>query len=277
MTNEQQLTYEFIKAYPEGGARILERLKSKDVASFLMEAPPKLSASVFEFMDPMTASHCLEHFGPKKSTKIVENISLDNAAILLRRMSELFRNSLLESISPTLSEPLRQVLKFPEETAGALMDPLVPTVPDDLSIEEVLRHIQKSRNKEIDVLFVVDRNHQLAGWLGMERIVLAPRKILVSSMVKKFEQTLSPYTKLKAIHVNTGWQDIRTLPVVDDKGILLGAISLKTLRGLINSNDKSIAPKSNADPGEALGELYGIGVFAFLKAATLVLREQKED
>ena len=274
MTNEQRLTYEFIKVYPEGGARILERLKSKDVASFLMEAPPKLSASVFGFMDPLTASHCLEHIGPKRSTKIIENISLENAAILLRRMGEGFRNSLLESISPTRSEPLHRVLKFPEETAGALMDPLVPTVPNDLSIGEVLRHIQKSRNKEFEVLFVVDRNHQLAGWLGMERIVLAPRKILVSSMVKKFERTLSPYTKLKAILANPGWQDIRFLPVVDDKGILLGAISLKTLRGLINSNDKSIASASNADPGKALGELYGIGISAFLKAATSALSEQ---
>ena len=164
MTNEQRLTYEFIKAYPEGGARILERLKSQDVASFLMEAPPELSANVFGFMNPMTASHCLERIGPRKSTKIIENISLDNAAILLRRMSEGFRNSLLESISPTLSEPLRRVLKFPEETAGALMDPLVPTVPGDFSIEEVLRHIQKSGNKEIDDAFC-HRSEPSAGWL----------------------------------------------------------------------------------------------------------------
>ena len=259
------LSHAFARAHPQDAARVLEGLPPKDIAPFLKEAPVSLSAPLIREMSPVTAALCLEMIGAKPAAGIIMKLPFAISLLLLRRMNEVSRQSVLNILSPDKAENLHKTLKFPEGTAGALMDPNVFVLMEDVTVREALQHLRKRPEHMIYYIFVVNRGHTFVGFIDIRELMQADTKATISTLMHTDMRPLFPRQTQRAIVENPGWRLFHALPVVDDKGIFLGAIGYKTLRRLEIDSRSEGRSLTTDQTNQALGELYWLGLSGLFK------------
>lgn len=277
MDTDLKLTLEFLKSHPLDAARTLERLGAERIALFLQKAPPPLAAGALKLMEVSCARRCLEIMEVEGAGAVFSHLPVETASLLLRPMEKGKRESILGTLPAEISEPIRTLLRYPEGTAGSRMDPFVFTLPEDLTAGDALRRMRKHPPRYLDCVFVVTRDHLLVGMIRTGELALSDPHKPLSEIMTAGVPRLRAQSSLRAVFSHPGWGEAAILPVVDEKGILLGAIDYQSLRQL----ELEQRGRREIDPGKlaglALGELYWLGLSGLARAGASALQREKEE
>jgi magnesium transporter len=265
MDSDLLISSRFIDEHPVDAARILEQLPIEDTAAFLQEVSPRLAAAVMGRMDSMTAARHLEWMEAKQAAGILGNLRLEIASLLLRRSDEGSKGTILEALPREVAEPLRSVLNFAEGTAGSLMDPQVFTLFEDGYVKEALKQMRKRPEHLIYYVYVLNRDQVFKGYTNVRELMLADPNAQIASVMHTDMGHLSPRLNRTAILEHPDWHRFHALPVVNGKGVFLGALGYQTLRRLQQEENRRPMVESGREAGTALAELYRIGVAGLLK------------
>ena len=268
----KELAGGLLAAHPLDAARALESLPEDETLVVLAEAPAAHAAETLRCMAPDRAAWVLANLDRDRAVALVEHLGSDLAANILRRTEESARTALIGALEPGAGRALRSLLRFPEGTAGALMDPNVLALPGDLSAEDALAHMRRSPENVRYNLYVVDRDQRLVGVLNLRELLLARRKQSLESIAHTDVLWLPAEADRHEIRTHPAWHDARSVPVVDEHGTYLGAVRYQTLRTLEEELRES-EPDSAGQTVEALGDLYATGIACVFGAlATSVSR-----
>ncbi len=263
MEQAPALTDRFIRGHPPEAARVLENLPLDEQASFCGRIPPDLAAILFGTMDASAAAHCLERMQAHRAAEALSRVPLERAALLLRRLRPEERQSVLALLPPDPGRHLALLLSCRPDSAGALMDPRVLTLPPEVTAAEARGRMDARPDQASDCFYVVERDQTLAGVLGLIELLSAPPETPVSALMRRELECLRTDDSLASVRVHPGWLELHVLPVLDGRGRFAGALRHRTLRRL-GEADRPPRP----DPvGAALGELYRIGLSALVKGA----------
>ncbi|MDA0838508.1 MAG: CBS domain-containing protein [Planctomycetota bacterium] len=269
-----ELTYRFLEAHPEDAARVLENLDATVVAEYLGGAPVKAAGEVLRRLTGAFASKVLENMQPDHAALALSQIPLDASAGLIRRLQEQTRKAVLNAFAKEDNEPLRSLLRYSKDSAGALMDPLVLALPHDLTVVASLEQIRNSPKHTTSYLYVVDREQKLIGVLNVRELMLADPAALLSSIMRPNMRSLSAHAPRAAILNHPAWKRFHTMPVVDNGGVFLGAVRYETLRNLEeNSGTQAISDGA----GAALGELYWVGLTGLVEGLAASITKRNLD
>jgi len=267
MKSDRMLSLEFVKAHPMDAVRTLENLRSSETAEFLKDLPPELAGEIIRRIDPSDVSECLALLDARKGAAMIAGLSPVIASTLLRRIDGTRRDAVLDSLPEDMAEALRLLLHYPQGSAGSLMDPRVLTVPEDITVKDAVKRVQRNPKHLIDYIYVVTRQQTLAGFISIRDLLLAdPQETLSLNIIKNVGHLL-PLMNYHAILLHPGWNEWHALPVVSEEGIFLGAIGYRTIRRLQRDSKEGRPSDRRSDTGSALGELYWIGLASLWKGA----------
>ncbi len=253
----------FIRGHPPEAARVLENLPLDEQASFCGRIPPDLAAALFETMEAGAAAGCLQRMQARRAAEALSRVPLERAALLLRRFRPEERQGVLGLLPPDPGRHLALLLSCRQDSAGALMDPRVLTLPPEVTAAEARGRMDARPEQASDCFYVVERDQTLAGVLGLRELLSAPPETPVSALMRRQLECLRMDDSLASVRVHPGWLELHVLPVLDGRGRFAGALRHRTLRRL-GEADRPPPP----DPvGAALGELYRIGLSALVKGA----------
>ena len=266
MSLERRLADELVRKHPDRAAGVLERLGVEDATHLLSRVAPPGAAAVLKRMSPQLAAAALDASDAKRVADVLEALPLDVASRLARRLSPERQAEVLEKVGARLARALRSLSRFPEGSAGALMDPNVLALPEDLTAKEALDLIRETPENARYNLYVVDREQRLVGVVNLREILIArPRSRLADFMVRQPKQ-LDARADRSVVIGHPGWREVHSLPVVDEQGCYLGAIRYRTLREL---EDELLGGKAeDVSVREALGQLFAAGAGGLLDALT---------
>lgn len=259
-----KLARQFAESHPNEAARILEGLDAGEAALFLSDEPVETGTRLISAMDPTSAAGCLDQMSAEKAAHIVEALDLELAAALLRVMDPALRKVLLGQLSEDRREPLEMVLKYPDNTAGGLMDPRAVALPRDITLEEGLQRVRRYADRASYYLYVIERPRRLAGVVNIREMMLGDPGQSIGDVMRPSPVRLNVNASLTAVRAHPGWLEFQVLPVVDDAESFVGALRHRTLRRLDSD------PASHAGPpgvGGALGELFQIGLTGLAQIA----------
>jgi len=276
MNTDLILIENFINNHPESAARILEDLPVKEIVAFIGEIKLDLAVQVFSNLEQYTATRCLEMLDEERSAKIIEGLPLENSAVLLRQINAERREPLLMLVSKELAIPLRRMLQYPEDTAGSLIDPIVLTLPEDITVGEGSKRLQENTEKAMYYLYVLRRDDTLAGVISMRELMLAQPKDQLKAVMQGNVERLSAEANIQTIIDHPGWLSYHTLPVVDPAGIFLGIIGSSKLRQIETRSQRRRLSRQAISAGNALAELYRIGMSGLIRSAAEGYQHQKE-
>lgn len=263
MSLEKSIADVFASARPVAAARVLEALPEDAVRELLHESGIAAASAVVQALTPVVASRCLSSSAPARAADIVRDLPLDRTADLLRRLGQDERAAILAHVPSDTRRPLERLLRFPEHTAGAMMEPRVASFPQSSTVDATLSKVRDRGSELRYYVFIVDDELVLVGVTSLRELVSAPRDATLQSIMTRPVQSLSARSGRSATLEHPGWRRYPVLPVVDDTGRLVGVFRYETFRSL--QEQPELEQASPVEVALALGELFWLGASGMLR------------
>lgn len=263
MTLVARLARHLLDEHPDRAAAVLERSPLDDAARLIGSRPPAVAAEVVRRMSPHLASAVLAGLDPQAAAGILEALPFDASTRLARRIEPQQRERILERVTPRRARGMRSSLEFPERTAGALMDPDVLALPQDLSAQEALTQIRGAAEQARYNLYVVDREQRLVGALNLRELLIARGSTPLSTLMVGDPHRVLATDDRAAVLTHPGWKEVHSLPVVDEANAYLGAIRYRTLREI---EEELSSRTGDEDASSAFAQLITAGAEGLLDA-----------
>jgi magnesium transporter len=146
---EHLLSRGFLEGHPEDAARFLEELPAADAVALLSDISGPAAALVLRAMDPFRAFACLQTMSHETLGDVFESLDVEVLAGLLRRLEPPERERLLAGRSTKVVQTVRLLLAYAPDTAGAVMDPRVLTLPDDITVGRPGARVSSRRRRSV--------------------------------------------------------------------------------------------------------------------------------
>src|SRR6516165_8627778 len=119
--------------------------------------------------------------------RLIEKMSHDDRADLLRRLLPRVMESLLRLVDEANRRDIATLVKYPENTAGALMTTDYAWLPAHITVEEALDRLrlQAPDRETIYYVYVVDDQRRLLGVVSLRDLILAPRRAVLRDLMEK--------------------------------------------------------------------------------------------
>jgi len=261
---EFELAKGLLEVHPIEAAQALERLASADVAALFAACEPKLISATLRRMAPGSARAALAHVPKPRVAELLAELPLDVSSRLLRSSEPAERTEILQAMPAGYARSVTALLRFPERTAGSLMDPDVLALPQEMKARDAVDSIRKAAHHAHYNVYVIDRDHKLVGVVNLRELLLARGGDPLGAFMQHPVRSLSAHANRQRIASDRGWREVHSLPVVDEAGVYLGAIRYRTLRR-IESELQRPKPAMNTT-SHALGDLFRAGAVGLVDA-----------
>lgn len=255
---ERAVAFDFLGRHPVEAVRFLERSDEKEVAVLLHEMEAKDLARVLAALAPSVSASQLSVLPTERAVSAVLALGIERGAVLMRRLDEERRREILDGLPEAERRAVSKLLRYPEGTAGALMDPRAASFHREQKVREVLESIRARWRDLRYYVFVLDDEHRLVGVLSLRELVAAPADAALASVMHRPVESLSARAGTSAILKHAGWQRFPQLPVVDESDRLLGVFRYRTFQALLREGREDEAP-GPLGLALALGELFWLG------------------
>ena len=220
--------------------QVLNNLPGAEAAHLLESSPPREREILWQLLSQEQETEVLQYLGEEVRVELlrdlpteelvglIEDLDTDDLADLLQELPEQVTSRVLAGLDAQNRERLEQVMNYPEDTAGGLMNTDVITVRPEITFSVVQRYLRRLGDipKTTDNLLVVNRKNQFVGILPLTRVLISdPGTSVREAMITDVEAI--PATQ-DAHEVAKLFErlDLVTAPVVDDDGMLVGRITI---------------------------------------------------
>ena len=227
--------------------RLINTLAPAEIGNLLESLPPAKRVVVWGLVDPEDDGEVLVHVGDEVRESLladmdadeiiaaVEDLDIDDLADLVEDLPDTVIDEVLKSMDRENRERLQQVLSYPEDTAGRLMNPDVVTVRADVNVDVVLRYLRLRGElpDHTDHLFVVSRRHQYLGRLSLASLVTHEDSTPINRLIDDEQPAIDVEESAEEVARQFSDHDWVSAPVVDDNNILLGRITIDDVVDII--------------------------------------------
>lgn len=218
-------------------AEILQDLDDENqIVKIFRLIPKDVAADVFANFDIDVQQKIIRSLSIKEAGSIVENMYADDAADLLEEIPASMVTKILANTTPDTRKDINYLLKYPENSAGSLMNIDYLDLKDTLTVEQAVRKIRREgKDKEtLDICYVIDSKRTLIGILPLKALFFnRPSKKIVDIME---EEPIFVYTNDDQEEVSLMFSkyDLTVMPVVDMEKRLVGIITIDDIVDIIN-------------------------------------------
>lgn len=173
----------------------------------------------------------------------VEPLDADELADLVEDLPTAMLPELMASLDSQQREQLQSALSYGEDQLGALMDFEMVTIREDVSLEVVLRYLRRwdELPAQTDKLFVINQDNLLTGVLPLHWLLVNSPDRMVSAVMAPDVNTFHPTDDANEVAQAFERYDLVTAPVVDERGHLIGRITIDAMVDVIREESESEA------------------------------------
>jgi len=211
-----------------------------DIAEVIEDLPPEDSGIIFRVLPRDTATKVFEYLPVDQQTEVVETLGTEQLVGVLNGMAPDDRTRLLEELPAevtkralsTLSteqmKVARQLLGYPEGSAGRFMTPKYLAVRPNWTAQQALDYVRE-HGKDIEtlnVIYVTDDKGLLLDDIRLGVLVLAKPDQPVSTLNDASLVSIPATATRDEVVATFEKYDRIALPVTDSRGVLVGMITV---------------------------------------------------
>jgi len=229
--------------------RSLQALNPAEIASLLASLPPPERSVVWDMVDREDDGEVLLHLADEVRESLMremdtaelvaaaEELDIDDLADFVEHLPETVTQQVLKALDADDRARLESVLAYEPDTAGGLMNTDTVTVRPDVSLDVVQRYLRLRGElpAHTDALFVVDRYGAYLGTLPLDKILTRDIASLVQAVMEHEREPILDAFSDREVAQRFQNADLVSAPVVDEKGILLGRITVDDVVDVIRA------------------------------------------
>ena len=271
-----RITTEFVEAYPDDAARVLEDAVPEVAGEVLGALPARVAAAVLREMNPHAAAGGLGHLAPDAAAGIARHLPVALAAALVLRLDTEVRAALMKALPANVSVPLRMVLRFPAGSVGSIIDPRVVTVRPETRVGEATEMARRAPALLRKYLYVLDEHQRLTGKVDARQCLLRDPELPIGRLDREEPMALRARTSLREASRHAGWERFSVLPATDHRGVFLGVVRRASLRRALTDGTTPEPEAELAGLALDLADLYWQTAAGFITGAAAAHDEDRD-
>jgi magnesium transporter len=227
MTLQATLREHYVREFPSEAALVIE---SSDQ---LLEALPELSTEaitrLLERIDPGRLKTLFLELDGGRQSGVLQAASVRTVLLILRALSEDEREKALANLPDAVGTEYRELLDFPEGSAGGFMDRLAARYGVEQTVGEALAELRSSTSQRARSLYLVNDADVLVGRVDLQDMALAEPETPMSDLLNRVDEVATlTSTEADLVEVFDRTR-VDSIPVVDQDNKLLGIIRYANL------------------------------------------------
>ena len=216
----------------EHAADIVAHLNREDLLTAsvaLAHLPVERAVEAFDSPELARAGELIMDLPEALAGQVLKGMSADRAADTLRQLDGADRTQLLSRVDFETAQSLKQLLAYPEGTAGSIMTTEFVSVPADYTVAQTLQHIRDvERSREtVYAIYVLDPHRALLRVVTLRQLISGdPDQPILAlgpgrpSVVVRGDTNRGEVARLISIH------DLLSVPVLNERGQVLGIVTV---------------------------------------------------
>jgi len=236
ITPVDALNRAFLLNYPQDAARKIELMLPQEAAALMAAQPTYVLLPVWRKLSPGLADNILQQLADTKAVDLLAAMDAGLGSTMLSRLDSERRESYLAQMDKGIAAELRELLEYPIDTAGWLMDTDIIAFNENMTVQAALQQLKGQKKQELHHLFLLNDDLYLQGQVAIQRLALADSDQLLASLSKPLQgviMTLDPKSevmdKLEKLKVDM-------LPVIDGNDHFVGIIHGKNILSVLKQD-----------------------------------------
>jgi magnesium transporter len=218
----------FSDMHPADIADLIDELDEEDrLHLFSLLEVEKASEVILELSDT-SREQIIEDLSNEQLTDIIEEMESDDKADIIAELSDDQAKAVLDAIEPEESQEVQELLKYPEDTAGGIMQSELVSVKKQATINDAFQAVVDAKNEmeNIHSIFVVNEEDKLIGTVPLQRLITTKRFTPIVDVIDEDIPSVNADMDQEEVARLFKKYDLVSIGVVDGQQHLLGRITI---------------------------------------------------
>ncbi len=213
---------------PSDVAGLFDGLEEKQIPVMFRLLPKEQAAETFVEMEPEAQQLLIQGFSDNELREVLDELYVDDAADLVEEMPANVVRRILTQADPEMRSSINQILRYPENSAGALMTMEYVSLRPDMTVEEAILRIRRQGvDKEtIYTCYVLAKDRTLRGIVTVKDLLLAESDDTeISEIMTTNVISVTTQDDQEEVAKMFSKYNFLALPVVDKENRMVGIVT----------------------------------------------------
>ena len=213
---------------PADIAGIFSSLDDKRIPLMFRLLPKELAAETFVEMEPEDQELLIRGFSDNELKEVLDELYVDDAVDIIEEMPANVVRRILSQADPEMRKSINQILRYPENSAGAWMTTEYVSLRPNMMVEEAILRIRRQGiDKETIYTCYVTKDRKLLGIVTVKDLLLAEDdEMLISDLMVTDLISVNTHTDQEEVARIFSKYDFMALPVVDKENRMVGIVTV---------------------------------------------------
>lgn len=222
--------------HPADLGEIINHLDFDDAVYLFKLLDHEVAGEVITELDENLRERLLAEIEPEHIVNIVDQLDSDDATDIVGDLPEAIQEHVLEKIDKEYSQDVKELLKYPEDTAGGLMSSDFVFVYETQVVKDAIEEVRKNA-EEIDniyYIYVLSVQNKLVGTVSLKSLLTNTLDTSLSKIMEEDLVYVTPEIDQEEVARVIEKYDLVAVPVVDENMLMLGRITIDDVVDVIN-------------------------------------------
>jgi magnesium transporter len=217
-------------------ADLINKLTSDQRRPFIEAIKNHFDPTVLTYLEDSTKDAVLAFVGTGALAAALSNLESDDVIHVIEDLDKHQQKQLLDAIPAKERAILEEVLSYPEDSAGRLMQREIVCVPNFWTVKETIDFIHNAQGipESFYSVFVVDPRHHPIGAVALNRILREEADTKIADIMENNLNLIPVTMDQEEVALMFRHYALVSAPVVDENGRLVGMITVDDVVDVID-------------------------------------------
>ena len=218
----------FLPMEPADIALILEEVDEEQMPLLYRLLPKELAVEVFVELESDSQEMLINGFSNAELKEVLDELYIDDAADIVEEMPASLVWRILDKATPEMRKSINEILKYPEDSAGSIMNVEYLSLKAEMTVEDAFKRIRRvgGELETINILYVTDATRHLVGVLSVRDLLLAEEDDLIADIMDDNVVWAKTTDDKEDVAQALSKYDFLAMPVVDMEHRLVGIVTV---------------------------------------------------
>ena len=216
------------KTHPADLAEVFRHFSTEEqIEIFSLMKENEHAAEFLVELDDALVIELLENESYERIASIIEKAPTNDQSGILNILEDEKAQSIIELLNAEEQEEIAEIMGYPDDSAGTLMNTEVFTLHESITAGEAIKTLQDQEGAEmVFYLYITDDDDRLVGVISLRALTTTPSSTKLKDIMIKNIHSIRPETDQEDVAKIVAQYNFLAVPVLDSDSKLLGIVTV---------------------------------------------------